>query len=45
LLDGKPIVTGEVDCRRLECAGEAFAYLHERAMSDGEWRIVTVPIN
>jgi hypothetical protein len=39
------MVTAEVDCRQLKCAGEAFAYLHEREMGDGEWRIVTVPVN
>ena len=45
LLDGLPMVTSEAECHRLEEAGVEFAYLCDHEMPDGEWRIMTVPIN
>jgi hypothetical protein len=45
LLAGKPMVVPPADCRWLEEAGVEFAYLHNRQMPDGSYRIVTVPIN
>ena len=45
LLNGKPMVVDLEDCYRLETAGVEFAYLHNHAMPDGSYRIVTVPIN
>lgn len=45
LLDGLPMVTSEADCHRLEETGVEFAYLCDHEMPDGEWRIMTVPVN
>lgn len=45
LIGGKPMVVPQADCDRLEAAGVEFAYLHNHQMSDGSYRIVTVPIN
>ena len=45
LINGQPMVVDQKDCYRLEAAGVEFAYLHNHAMPDGSYRIVTVPIN
>ena len=45
LLDGLPMVTNEADCHRLEVAGVEFAYFCDHEMPDGQWQIVTVPVN
>ncbi len=45
LLHGQPMVVPQADCYRLETGGVEFAYLHDRQMPDGSYRIVTVPIN
>lgn len=45
VLGGKPMVVPQTDCHRLEAAGVEFAYLHNRQLPDGSYRIITVPIN
>lgn len=45
LLGGQHLVVPQADCHRLQAAGVEFAYLHNRQMPDGSYRIMTVPVN
>jgi len=45
LLDGKNFVMDRAEAERLAAAGVEFAYLHDHQMPDGEYRIITVPVN
>lgn len=39
------LVVEKAEAHRLEAERVSFAYVHEREMPDGSWRIVTVPVN
>jgi hypothetical protein len=45
LVDGRPMVVPQIELDRLAAAGVGFAYLHNRPLPDGSYRIVTVPVN
>jgi hypothetical protein len=45
LLDGRNLVVAQSEADRLAEAGVEFAYLFDHELSEGEHRIVTVPIN
>jgi hypothetical protein len=45
LIGGEPMVVQQADLNRLEEAGVEFAYIFDHEMSDGSYRIVTVPVN
>ena len=42
---GRNLVVDETDADRLTAAGVEFAYLTDRPMRDGTFRIMTVPVN
>jgi hypothetical protein len=43
--NGRNLVVEAEDAKRLEETGVEFAYLHDHECRDGEWRIMTVPVN
>lgn len=45
LLGGKHYVMQKAEAERLAAEGVEFAYLFDHEMPDGEFRIITVPIN
>ncbi len=45
LVGGRNLVVAAEEADRLAAAGVEFAYLCEHAMPDGEFRIMTVPVN
>lgn len=44
-VNGENLVVDPADADRLAAAGVEFAYLCDHEMPDGEYRIVTVPVN
>jgi hypothetical protein len=45
LLDGRNFVMTQDEADRIAAAGIEFAYLVQHEMPDGDWRIMTIPIN
>jgi hypothetical protein len=45
LLDGRNFVMAQDEADRIAAAGIEFAYLVQHEMPDGDWRIMTIPIN
>ena len=45
LLDGRYFVMTEAEADRIAAAGIEFAYLVDHEMPDGDWRIMTIPVN
>jgi hypothetical protein len=45
LLDGRNFVMARDEADRIAAAGVEFAYLVQHEMPDGDWRIMTIPIN
>jgi hypothetical protein len=45
LLDGRNFVMTQDEADRIAAAGGEFAYLVQHEMPDGEWRIMTIPVN
>ncbi len=45
LLAGRYFVVQKAEAERLAADGVEFAYVHEHELSDGSFRIVTVPVN
>jgi hypothetical protein len=41
----RPMVVEQADADRLEAAGVEVAYLCDHEMSDGSWRVLTIPVN
>ena len=42
---GRNLVVERGDAARMEEAGAGFAYLHDHECREGQWRIMTVPVN
>ena len=45
LLDGRNFVMTQAEADRVAAAGVEFAYLVQHEMPDGDWRIMTIPVN
>ncbi len=45
LLDGRNYVMTRDEAHRIAAAGVEFAYLVQHEMPDGEYRIMTIPVN
>jgi hypothetical protein len=45
LLDGRNFVMTQSEADRIAAAGIEFAYLVDHEMPDGEYRIMTIPVN
>ena len=45
LLDGRNFVMTQDEATRIAAAGVEFAYLVQHEMPDGEYRIMTIPVN
>lgn len=43
--NGRNLVVDQNDADRMEEQGTRFAYLHDHECRDGQWRIMTVPVN
>ena len=45
LWEGKHLVAREADVDHLAALGDEFAYLVAADLPDGDWRVMTIPIN